>query len=256
MAHPHVHVPYDLIGNHLDFIKLHRVNLEIFFSADVLDTLKQSDVRYLSEQLDYDPSLTIHAPFMDLSPGAVDPRVRTITVERFSQIFDIASVLKPKVIVFHSGYEKWKYALKADLWLENSLLTWKELLKRTAGLEVKIAIENVFEDTPENLRLLMEAVQSDHFGICFDSGHFNLFSKVSLGEWLNQLKPYILELHLHDNRGSADDHLAMGEGSFDFGTLFSILNDCKPIYTIEAHSKEGVLKSIERLNQLLSVRSR
>ena len=60
---------------------------------------------------------------MDLSPGAVDSKVRAVTIERFSQIFNIAETLKPKVIVFHSGYEKWKYASKIDLWLEGSLIT-------------------------------------------------------------------------------------------------------------------------------------
>ena len=77
---------------------------------------------------------------------------------------------------------------------------------------VKIAIENIFEDEPSNLRLLMEQMGSDNFGVCFDTGHCNLFSKVPLEEWMRALAAYIAELHLHDNDRSADQHLPMGEG--------------------------------------------
>jgi len=247
MVNPHVHVPYHRIGDYLGFIQENRIDLEIFFPSHFLDCGGNSGISGLKERLGYNPSFTIHAPFMDLSPGAVDSKVRKITLERFSHIFDIAEILSPKAIVFHSGYEKWKYELKTDVWLENSLKTWEVLIKRAVDLGVKIAIENIFEDDPENLRLLMDAMGSEHFGICFDTGHFNLFSKIPLKEWFEQLKPYIIELHLHDNNKTFDEHLAIGDGTFDFAALFPYLKDKNMIYTIEGHTPEDVLKSIERL---------
>jgi sugar phosphate isomerase/epimerase len=251
MIRPHVHVPYDKIDDYLSFINKNRINLEVYFSSHSLDSLRHSDISDIRGRLEYDPSFTIHAPFMDLSPGAVDSKVRAITIERFAQIFDIAGTLKPKTIVFHSGYEKWKYALKTDLWLENSLITWKPLLERAVDMGLKIAIENIFEDEPASLRLLMEEIGSEHFGVCFDTGHFNLFSKVLLDEWLSQLAPYIVELHLHDNNKTFDDHIAIGKGTFDFAALFSNLKNKELIYTIEGHTPEDVLKSIERLKEYL-----
>jgi sugar phosphate isomerase/epimerase len=251
MIYPHVHVPYDRVGDYLDFIKKNRINLEIYFSSQSLDTLNHSNIVTLKEKLDYNPSLSIHAPFMDLSPGAVDERVRVLTVERFLHVFKIAEILKPKAIVFHSGYEKWKYALRVDQWLEGSLITWSPLLKRAVDIGLKIAIENIFEDDPTNLRLLMEELGSENFGICFDTGHFNLFSKIPLEEWLRQLKPYIVELHLHDNDKTFDSHLAIGEGTFDFDTLFFALKGRNLIYTIEAHTPEDTIRSIERLQKYI-----
>ena len=251
MVNPHVHVPYHRIEDYLHFIKENRINLEIYFSSRTLDTLKSSDVTRLKENLDYNPSFTVHAPFMDLSPGAVDSKARVVTMERFSHTLAIAEILEPKAIVFHSGYEKWKYALKIDLWLEKSLLTWKPLVKKAEDMGLKIAIENIFEDEPSNLRILMEAVGSRNFGICFDTGHFNLFSRIPLEEWLRQLKPYIVELHLHDNHKTSDEHIAIGDGTFDFATLFSTLRGMDVIYTIEGHTPEDVLKSIRRLQDYL-----
>ena len=247
MIGPHVHVPYHMIEDYLLFIKKNRIDLEVYFSSACLDSVHVSDVSKMLERLEYNPCFTIHAPFMDLSPGAVDSRVRSVTAERFAQVFDIAEILKPRAIVFHSGYEKWKYALKIDPWLENSLIIWRPLLKRAMDAGVKIAIENIFEDEPANLRLLMEEIGSEHFGICFDAGHFNLFSKIPLAEWLKQLKKYIIELHLHDNGKTQDDHIAIGDGTFDFAALFAALKDKELICTIEGHTPEDVLKSVERL---------
>ena len=246
MVQPHVHVPYHRIEEFFSFIKAKRLNLELFISSDSLDSIDNSHLINLKEKLDYEPSLTIHAPFMDLSPAAVDSKIRDVTIERFMGIFEIAEVLKPKAIVFHSGYEKWKYSLRVDIWLENSLRTWRCFSKRAEDLGMKIVIENIFEDDPSNLRLLMEEMSSEYFGLCFDTGHFNLFSRIPLAEWLNQLKAYILELHLHDNDKSSDAHLAIGDGTFDFNTLFETLDNKDMIYTIEGHTKENVLKSLER----------
>jgi len=246
---PHIHIPYPRVGDYLPFIKQNSLNLEIYFPSSALDSLALTDIERLKETLDHQPSLSIHAPFMDMSPGAVDSRVRAVTLERFSHILEIAGVLLPKVIVFHSGYEKWKYAHRVDIWLEGSLLTWEPIISKAARLNTRIAIENIFEDEPSNLHSLMQELHSEHFGICFDTGHCNLFSKVRLEDWLRSLGPYIFELHLHDNDKSFDQHLPIGEGTFDFRTLFSSLEGKECLYTIEAHSPGNVMKSMERLKK-------
>jgi sugar phosphate isomerase/epimerase len=251
MKEPHVHVPFSRIEDYLGFIKEHRINPELYFSSYSLDRLTITDIKTLKESLDYNPSFSIHAPFMDLSPGAVDEKIRAITIERFLSVFDVAEILHPKTIVFHSGYEKWKYAQSIDLWLEGSLITWSTVLERAKALNTRIAIENIFEDDPASLRILMEHMNSEHFGICFDTGHFNIFSRIPLGEWIEQLKQYLVELHLHDNHKISDAHTAIGEGTFDFKALFAAVKDKEMIYTIEGHTPDDVMMSIERLKEYL-----
>jgi len=235
------------VREHLDFILKKRLNLEIYVPSAVLDSVSGEEVLLLKEELSHSPSLSLHAPFMDLSPGAVDSKIRDVTMERFFHVLSLSEVLKPKVVVFHSGYEKWKYALNIDLWLEKSLMTWRPINDRAADMGIQIAIENIFEDEPLNLKILMEHMDSPNFGICFDTGHFNLFSKKPLEHWMEALNPYILELHLHDNDRSSDQHLPPGEGNFDFDTFFRLLKNKDCIRTIESHSPDHVMKSMEYL---------
>ena len=248
---PHVHVPYDSLDKYLSFINKEKLNLEIYFGSRGFDSLTKYDMIDLKNKLDYDPQLTIHGPFMDLSPGAVDLKVREVTNQRFSDVLDISEVLKPKVIVFHSGYDKWKYDSRVDIWLEGSLETWRPVNDRAVDLGIKIAIENIFEDEPGHLALLAKEMGSDNFGLCFDTGHFNLFSKVPLREWISIIKPYVLELHIHDNSRTADEHLAIGDGDFDFTTLFKELEGTDCVHTIEAHTIQDVKKSLERIKEFI-----
>ena len=77
---PFVHVPYDSVDKYLSFIREEKLNLEIYFGSNSFDNLTKEDIINLKKKLDYNPGMTIHAPFMDLSPGAVDLNVREVTI--------------------------------------------------------------------------------------------------------------------------------------------------------------------------------
>lgn len=243
----HVCVPYDRLNQYLSYIKEERLNLEIYFGSRRFDKITKADIAGLKNILDHKPRLSIHAPFMDLSPAAIDLKIREVTVQRYSDILDFAAILKPSVVVFHSGYEKWKYDHKTDVWLEGSIETWRPLNRKAEDIGVKIAIENIYEDEPENLRLLAEEMASENFGLCFDAGHFNLFSKITLSEWLDKTGRFIHELHLHDNDGTSDDHSAIGDGNIDFEAILNRVNGRNCVYTIEAHTVDNAKKSLKRL---------
>jgi sugar phosphate isomerase/epimerase len=243
-------MPYDRLNQYLPFIKEERLDLEIYFGSRRFDEITKADITALKKILDYNPKLSIHSPFMDLCPAAVDKKIREVTVQRYSDILDFSSILEPSVVVFHSGYDKWKYDHKTDVWLEGSLETWRPLNKKAEDIGVKIAIENIYEEEPENLRQLAEAMASDNFGLCFDAGHFNLFSKITLSEWLDKTSSYIHELHLHDNDGRSDDHSAIGDGRIDFDAILRRLNGRDCVYTIEAHTVENAKKSLKMLKTI------
>ena len=96
ISEPHVHIPYDQFDKYLPFFKQEKLNPEIYFGSRSFDRLTMEDISDLKRKLDYNPRTTIHAPFMDLSPGAVDLRVREVTMKRFSETLDAAEILEPR----------------------------------------------------------------------------------------------------------------------------------------------------------------
>jgi len=247
-----VHVPYPRLAEFGDLLKSRRLDVEIMFSASTLDSLDFSRVEEPLASLGYTPRVSIHAPFVDLAPGAVDPLVRDVTLRRFAQVARVARALGAAVLVFHSGYERWKYHLHPEIWLNASVQTWRTVLADLEGLPTRIAIENIFEDTPHNLVELAQKMNSPRFGLCFDTGHFNLFSSITLEEWLREAGGHIVHLHVHDNDGTADRHQPPGEGTFPFKRLFAWFGDHVPSFTLEAHNADSTLKGLASLDVLLA----
>ncbi|NWF53871.1 MAG: sugar phosphate isomerase/epimerase [Syntrophaceae bacterium] len=249
-----VNLPFPMLKEQLEAVLSSGLQPEVYFSGYVLDRLSSRDTERISRALeDKQVPVTFHAPFMDLNPGAVDERIREITALRFGQVLDLVPLFRPRAIILHPGYDRWRYDDDVDLWLENSLRTWEPLVKRAESLSVRMALENVFEEKPAILEKLLDKIDSPYLGYCLDAGHGNLFSRVPLEEWVEVLGSRLMEIHLHDNRGEADDHLPLGQGSIDFPSLFSLLGKKKiqPIYTIEPHEIAHLQPSLEALKKYL-----
>lgn len=253
----HVNVPYSMLLKDLDFILEKELNPEIYFDGEAIDTFKENDAHSIKRALtSKELSITIHAPFMDLSPGAVDTKIRKATRDRLYEILHIAAFFLPKLIVFHPGYNKWLFDGNVNLWLENSLTTWQPVAKTAEKLGIPLAVENIFEEEPLGLSQLIAGVNSPTFNFCFDTGHFHLFSSVPMEAWFISLGPYIREVHLHDNCKASDDHLPMGDGDIDFALFFHLIKryGVNPIYTIEPHKVEDLERCLERCNHFLTQR--
>jgi len=250
----HINVPYSMLLQRIDFAIKNRIHPEIYFSAEDLDSCQEKDVKQLSETLRGNAlEITLHGPFMDLSPGGADQRVKQVTSDRFLKMIEMAVVFKPKTIVFHPGYEKWKFNGNVDLWLASSLHTWKPLMKEAEELGLTLAIENVFEDSPGPLKVLLEEIDSPYFRFCFDTGHYHVFNKTPLPDWFNALGKYMVEVHLHDNHREMDEHLPIGEGNFDFDQFFKLLSQYRlnPIYTLEPHEEDHLWRGLQAVKKYI-----
>jgi sugar phosphate isomerase/epimerase len=249
----HVHIPYPQLKDYIELLRKRRYDLEIYFSAAVLDQVERPDLEKLIGQLDWNPALTLHAPFLDLNPGAVDPMVRSATQVRFRQILNVATILRPRAAVFHAAYDRWRYGGRKDVWLDYSMDTWRKAMDSAAKIGLRIAVENVFDEDPDALRMLIEKIGSPDFGFCFDTGHLNLFSTVPMEQWFTALGKHLIEVHLHDNEGKADSHWAVGRGSIDFAQFFRLMKQHAPVpvFTIEAHEQSDIETSLGRVKDLI-----
>jgi len=79
MAAIHINVPYSMLLQRIDFAIKNRIHPEIYFSAEDLDSCQEKDVKQLAETLQGNAlEITLHGPFMDLSPGGVDKRIKEV----------------------------------------------------------------------------------------------------------------------------------------------------------------------------------
>ncbi len=249
-----VYTPFPIFVENLPELIQRGLSPEIYINADVLDRATGQEItkvrRLLSENA---LTCTIHGPFMDLSPGAVDKKIRELTCQRFTRLLELVQELSPRQITLHPGYDELRYRNNKDLWLENSLYTWSKVVQKAQDYGVRILVENVFDPEPDHLYRLFSRLNSPCFGHCLDIGHHYLFSRVSISSWLDALGPWLGEVHLHDNHGVLDEHLALGEGKIDFAGFFAQLESHRlnPTLVLECHTKERVILSLERLPEYL-----
>ena len=247
-----VHLPYDEVVKRLEVLAAEGLYPEVYLPAHILEEIPASSLEQLAGMLQKNQlSCTIHGPFLDLNAGSRDESIRKATLARYAQAFAAAQILLPLQMVLHSGYDRWHYGDSEDgkAWLEQSMRSWGWALEETEGLGLNLALENVFEHQPQVLARLLQRMNSDRFRFCFDLGHCNLFSATPITEWMDELGPFLAEVHLHDNLGQDDDHLAMGEGMIDFPTFFHHLRKMEgtPYLTIEAFTERRVRMSLQAL---------
>jgi sugar phosphate isomerase/epimerase len=249
-----VHVPFHFLHDRfLPKVIKEGINPEISFNHYALDHFKKDDYRKVADQLlGAGLTITFHAPFMDLRPGAIDPRVRQVTTERLNQAFDLVPLFRPRTVVCHASFDKRYYVSNEKRWLENSIETWKHFLTRAVEMNTVVALENVYESDYQHLALLLDAFASPHICFCFDTGHFNVFSVTPMEEWMNGLGARIGQVHIHDNNGLSDEHLPVGEGSFPFQKFFGLLREKgrQPIVTVESHTEKHLWRMLENIRAI------
>ena len=247
-----INIPYRLVESNIDRVAGLDVGVEIYAENNFLDELNMGNVKELGKKLrDYGILCTAHAPFMDLNPGGYDRRIRELSKDKIKKAVEMAHRLNAINIVCHPGYNKWFYDGNEQLWLDNSVETWSEILAEAKGGPF-VLLENIFEETPSTLIALYNYFKGKDLFFCFDSGHFNLFSKVPIDAWLIPLKTRIREMHLHDNHGKSDEHLPIGMGTFPFRELRGFIKQLSGIvYTSEFHSEAHTMESIKNLKEFV-----
>jgi sugar phosphate isomerase/epimerase len=255
LKHVHVNIPFTMLKErYLPRFLESAINPEIGFDASALDTYSQKEFEEIALHIhEHALKVTIHAPYMDLSAGSTDPAVRALTRRRFEQVLKAARLFHPLRIVCHAGYDWKRYQYLKERWIEASLNTWEWMAKETRKLGASLMLENVYEQGPEDLSVLLKPLETHGVGFCLDTGHQAAFSTIPLAQWVESLRPFLGQLHLHDNFGKWDDHMALGRGSIDFEALFKSLRKIReepfPI-TLEPHQEADLAPSLEYLEKI------
>jgi sugar phosphate isomerase/epimerase len=255
LDHVHVNIPYIMLkGGYLSLFLKKGINPEIGFDAGALDSFLEEEAGQIARKIDeHHLRVTFHAPFVDLSPGSPDPAIRALTRQRYEQLLKAAEPFRPLRIVCHASYDWKRYLYMRERWIEHSLGTWEWMAKQTASAGADLMLENVYERSPEEMLPLFKALGAHRVGFCLDTGHQAAFGSTPLLDWVEILEPYLGQLHLHDNLGEWDDHLALGQGDIDFQGLFHALRKIRetpPPITLEPHREKDLSPSLEYLEKI------
>jgi len=247
-----LNIPYDLVRANMDKVAALGIGIEVFIDNQAANDVDISDARSMGKELAGRGIVcTVHAPFMDLSPGAIDAEVRAVSREKIKRSIAIANQLGARGIVCHGAYDRWRFDGQVDRWLSNSVETWTQALREAGDLPVMI--ENIFEEEPSVIIALFGHFKGKNLRFCFDTGHFNLFTTVPLADWLVPLKDVLMEFHVHDNHGKSDEHLPIGKGTFPFRELKGFIKSMTGIYfAAETHSEGAALETIKCAKEFLS----
>lgn len=255
--HCFVNVPYPRLVQDFDLIRTHRLQPEIGLEGEWLYTTPREEFAAVAAQLHAeDLACTIHAPFFDLLPGALDRQIRAASRDKLHRAFELLPLFQPRSIVCHLGFEANKHGYKEAEWFGHARDTFQELLAMAEASGVTLMLENTYETSPTQLKDMLTALDSPHARFCFDLGHSLAFAKNSWRDWFPTMAPWLGQLHIHDNDGSRDAHLAPGQGAFDFAGFFAYLHQAglDPILTLEPHTEAALWESLAALDRMACFR--
>jgi len=205
------------------------IEIAEFCTPWFLDTDFEKVDPLIREKLTCSNRFVLHAPFSELFPCAIDPKVRAIAAERYRQVIRVAQGYGIQKIVVHGGYNPRIYF---PIWYtEQSVLFWKEFVQEIPE-DMVFCLENVFEEEPEMLVHIVREVNDRKIRMCLDVGHVNAYSKVPVMDWLTMCAPYIDHFHIHNNDGTKDTHSQLWQGSIPMEELLKVIDTRCPKATV------------------------
>ena len=211
----------------------------------------EGDISYAMDS--YGIKFQVHAPIADLNIGSPATRSRKFSLDEILGLIDICERLSIKTLTIHPGVaiaygdevkERVRSATKESL---------KAIDRKVEGMSLKVALENMPPASWSigyDLKELLSMIDGTSIGICFDTGHANIAG--SIDDFLRENRR-LVNVHLHNNDRSSDQHMPLDAGSLDIESIVSTLRKFySGNYIIESrdldegiHSKKCLEKWLE-----------
>ena len=93
--------------------------------------------------------------------------------------------------------------------------------------------------TPAQIMRVVEEIDDEHFCVCLDTGHVNVFPEVSIADAVRRIGKKLRVLHIHDNMGDRDAHLWPTQGTIDWAAFKNALDEIgfDGVYSLETLPK-------------------
>jgi sugar phosphate isomerase/epimerase len=212
----------------------------------VRDVIKSFDFKYF-----------VHLPYIGVNLASINQTLRKASEKTMLESIAFAAEIDAELVVSHVGRLSRDYPKKMVAHsLKNAIPCLKKLTNASANHGIIFTIENdhrshdqILGGYPEQLMSLVEKVGCK---LTLDVGHANTVTRIE--NFVDTLAKFIVNVHLHDNGGEQDDHLAFGEGNINFPSVLANLREIEyngPLI-VEVHSFSGLKESVTLLRKLLA----
>ena len=197
----------------------------------------------------------VHSSYIEINLSSINRHLREAALRQTLRCLEFAAFLGADYLVIHPGNLNRNYPAAYLHEAHESLLDSLVFITQQAeSVGLSIALENgwngenhpIIRDGDEHVEII-ERVSRPGLKAFFDIGHANTFD-VDLSAYVDHLQPYLAGIHLHDNRGTRDEHLPLGKGDIaqaDFKHCF----DAGVPVVLEMNSLEDLWASIAYLEE-------
>lgn len=215
------------------------------------------------EQSDMD--VCVHAPFFELNIAAFSQGIRKESIRIIGKAIDFCVEIGGNVIIVHSGdhtYSELKSVPRDDspmakLQWDNNIDSLKKINDYANARGVTVCLENLgFNSIDRSFADLLEIRNAvgESLQFTLDFGHARLGEGADKA--ISLLGNHIKHIHLHDNRGTNDDHLPIGDGNYDFSEFIDYFRNYPGIITLEmaqmSRDTESIIRCKDNFKKLLA----
>ena len=229
-----------------DFVAKHDFNhIELLLDHPLysLEYLNPKDVLELKSS--YDIELLLHAPSANTNFIALSSFIRRASYEELKRTCEFAEKCEAKVVTFHIGWNPGfinagKFYFDVSLYdKHNEKVLRNEMYKFLKDLDTNciLALENtvlIERGLESALNFLLE---NTDLALTFDVGHNNIVRNEFFIKNFNR----VVNIHLHDNNGKRDEHLALGKGNVNLNEI--PLKSYKNYLTIETREENAIIET-------------
>ncbi len=195
----------------------------------------------------YEVELLIHAPATSTNFISISETMRKASYEEMKKVIYFADKCGAEVVTFHLGWNtgfinNGNFYFDPKLYEEhNEKVLRKELKAFVKQSPVTLALENTIAIEGGIKRALSDILLETDLALTLDIGHFNL----QRCDFFIENFERVVNVHLHDNNGERDEHLALGRGKIDLSTF--PLRDYGGYLTIETREVNSILETRDYL---------
>jgi sugar phosphate isomerase/epimerase len=190
--------------------------------------------------------VSVHAPYSDLNLASLNYPIYRESIRQLSRCVEVAAEFTDRVTI-HPGYLSPAAKLvPSHVWdLHKSALAEIGATAQDSGVLVTLEnmpnIPNFFCRVPDELFGMVDGIEG--VGVTLDVGHAHT---MGMDDAFLQRIGEVDHVHIHDNDGTSDAHLALGFGTIDWPRVGSrIAESYSGICVVEGRNLQEAKKSLE-----------